>query len=122
MDLKKELEDNEKHDEENQPQGEQRQAQPVSLKKSESQKWDSKSRKSLHDSIKTRVRGKKYATQLIKNNIKDTDFLYMVNFRAGKGQNDQFTVAFRSKLFQKFNTFFSILHSHNFQTKAILSP
>ena len=125
MDLKKEEEDNEKHDEENRPSGEKRPAQPVSLKKSESQKENFKrktSKASLHNSMKTKVRGKKYATQLIKNNIKDTDFLYMVNFRAGKGQNDQFTVAFRSKLFQKFNTFFSILHSHNFQTKAILSP
>ena len=100
LDLKKEEEDNEKHDEENQPPGERRQAQPVSLKKSDSQRKTSKGKKSLHDSMKTKVRGKKYATQLIKNNMKDTEFLYMVNFRAGKGQNDQFTVAFfKRKLF-----------------------
>ena len=100
MDVKRDK-DNEQHDEENQPRGEEKKAQPVSLKKSEATKGknqeeltegrnQSKKKSSLKQSMKTNMRGKVYVRRLISDNIKETtyEFIYKVNFQAGKGQND----------------------------------
>ena len=76
------------YDEENQPRGEQKPARPISLSKNEPQKEEPKKRKSLTASVKKNMRGKQYVRRLISNNIKEIEFLYRVNFQAGKGQND----------------------------------
>ena len=85
LDLKTEEKD---YDEENQPRGEQKPARPISLTKNEPKKEEPKRRKSITASMKKNMRGKQYVRRLISNNIKEIEFLYRVNFHAGKGQND----------------------------------